>query len=537
MQRRLPHPWPAVAVALVIYLVLRACLQFNKTSPTRLAAFCACQPIFNHRYYGFVTQVALEVSTFSNMTNSPSHNSQAQHDSRALRRLPAVDKVLAQIDSLGLPRQAVVAVIRRELAALRTADEIPPPEQIVGQIRTAIAALRQGRIQPVINATGVLIHTNLGRSPLGTPALKTMVELASQYGNLEYDLITGDRGGRAAYLEHNLALLCGAEAATVANNNAAALVLTLRHLCQGERREVIISRGELVQIGGGFRIPEILEVSGATLREVGTTNSTSCADYRQAITDSTALVLKVHQSNFFMGGFVQSLSTAELAELVHQHGLPLVEDLGSGAVVPTEALHQDLEHEPTPAESLRQGVDLVTFSGDKLFGGPQAGIVAGKKSLVASIKQEPLFRALRCDKLILVALQSLVDDYLHGLSQQETANPSVPLHGMLATPINQLQQRAESLVAALADLPCQVKIQEGESRVGGGSMPRSALPSVVIALRPNQGELATLTARLRDGTPPVIGYVHADQFCLNLRTVLPQQDGALVKSLQTAMGR
>ncbi|MEO2049140.1 MAG: L-seryl-tRNA(Sec) selenium transferase [Pirellulales bacterium] len=475
------------------------------------------------------------------MTKSPSH------DSRALRRLPAVDKVLAQIDPLGLPRQAVVAVIRRELAALRAADEIPPPEQIVEQIRTAIAALRQGRIQPVINATGVLIHTNLGRSPLGTPALKMMVELASQYGNLEYDLMTGDRGGRAAYLEHNLALLCGAEAATVANNNAAALVLTLRHLCQSECREVIISRGELVQIGGGFRIPEILEVSGATLREVGTTNSTSCADYRQAITDSTALVLKVHQSNFFMGGFVQSPSTAELAELVHQHGLPLVEDLGSGAVVPTEELHQDLEHEPTPAESLRQGVDLVTFSGDKLFGGPQAGIVAGKKSLVASIKQEPLFRALRCDKLILVALQSLVDDYLHGLSQrglsqrglsqQETVNQSVPLHGMLATPISQLQQRAESLVAALADVPCQVKIQEGESRVGGGSMPRSALPSVVIALRPNQGELATLTARLREGTPPVIGYVHADQFCLNLRTVLPQQDGALINSLLAAMGR
>jgi L-seryl-tRNA(Ser) seleniumtransferase len=466
------------------------------------------------------------------MSNPP------QHDSQVLRKLPAVDKILAQLGPLDLPRPAVVAVIRRELDALRAADEIPGPEQILARIRSSLHWLWQRRIRPVINATGVLIHTNLGRSPLGAHALEAMAEVASQYGNLEYDLNTGQRGGRAAYLEHNLALLCGAEAATVVNNNAAALVLVLRHLCQEDRREVVISRGELVQIGGGFRIPEILQVSGATLREVGTTNNTSCEDYHQALSSSTALVLKVHRSNFFMGGFVQSPATTELVALAHQRQVPLVEDLGSGAVISTELLHPSLEHEPTPSESLRQGVDLVTFSGDKLLGGPQAGILAGKKSLVAAIRGEPMFRALRCDKLILVALQALVDDYLHGnaqylhgSTQEQAMGRSVPLHGMLSASLEPLRQRAEALVAALADLPWQVEIQDGESRIGGGSLPRSALPSVVIALRSRQGDLDALTARLRDGTPPVLGYVRADRFCLNLRTVLPQQDEGLIAAL------
>jgi len=453
-----------------------------------------------------------------------------------LRNLPAVDKVLAQLGPLDLPRQAVVAVIRRELEVLRTANEIPATEKILGHIRAALTGLWQQRIQPVVNATGVLIHTNLGRSPLGTPALEALVEVASQYGNLEYDLSTGARGGRAAYLEHNLALLCGAEVATVVNNNAAALVLVLRHLCQGDRREVVISRGELVQIGGGFRIPEILEVSGATLCEVGTTNHTSIEDYRRAITASTGLVLKVHRSNFFMGGFVQSPGTAELATLARQCQVPLVEDLDSGAVLPTERLHPDLEHEPTPDESLRQGVDLVTFSGDKLLGGPQAGILAGNRQLVSALKGDPFFRALRCDKLILVALQSLVDDYLHGQAERDVASRSVPLHELLSTPIGQLRQRAEKLVAALAALGWQMEIQRGESRVGGGTLPRCVLPSVVVAMHSDHADLAVLMAKLRGGTPPVVGYLHADHFCLNLRTVLPQQDEGLIKALRTGLG-
>ncbi len=474
------------------------------------------------------------------------HETETQPDLQTLRSLPAVDKVLAQVGQLELPRQAVVAVIRRELEALRGADAIPEADEIVARIQSSLHALWQKRIRPVINATGVLIHTNLGRSPLGEHALAAMAEVASQYGNLEYDMSTGQRGGRAAYLEHNLALLCGAEAATVVNNNAAALVLVLRHLCQEERREVVISRGELVQIGGGFRIPEILEVSGATLREVGTTNNTSCEDYRQAISSATALVLKVHRSNFFMGGFVQSPTTTELATMAHQQQVLLVEDLGSGAVVPTELLHSSLEHEPTPAESLKQGVDLVTFSGDKLLGGPQAGILVGKKTLVAALKGEPMFRALRCDKLILVALQTIVDDYLHGSrqelsdsmrdlhdsSQGQDAGCSLPLHAMMSVTIEQLHLRAEKLVAALADQPWQLEILEGESRIGGGSLPRSVLPSVIVALRPEQKDLATLTTRLRDAAHPVIGYIHADRFCLNLRTVLPTQDEDLIAALR-----
>ncbi len=445
------------------------------------------------------------------------------------RNLPAVDKVLAQVADIDLPRPAMVAVIRRVLEALRAADEIPDTEEIDAQIRTALRQLQHQRIVPVINATGVLIHTNLGRAPLGRHVIDELAEVASQYGNLEFDLSTGGRGGRSAYLEHNLALLCGAEAATVVNNNAGALVLVLRHLCQADRSEVIISRGELVQIGGGFRIPDILEASGATLREVGTTNSTSIQDYRQAISPQTALLLKVHRSNFFMGGFVESPSTAALATLAKERQVPLVEDLGSGAVVPTELLHSKIEHEPTPEEVLRHGVDLVTFSGDKLLGGPQAGILAGKQTLVEGLRREPFFRALRCDKLILVALQTVVDASLRG---EKPSLETVPIHAMLTTTMDQLRQRAETIKNELADLPWPVAVLDGEARIGGGSLPRSTVPSVVVSVQPKKSNLAKLSAQLRLSTPPVIGYIQADRLCFDLRTVFPQQDRQLIEALK-----
>src|SRR5437867_7711578 len=316
----------------------------------------------------------------------------------ALRALPAVEKVLQSLGATDVPRPVVVSVVRRELAGLRAEKEVPDFEAILARIRSSLDALRRSRILPVINGTGVIVHTNLGRSPLGPAVLETLQAIAANYNNLEFDLTGGERGGRAVYLEHNLALLCGAEAATVVNNCAAALVLILRHFTSGERKEVIISRGELIQIGGGFRIPEILEASGARLREVGTTNKTSLTDYRQAIGKLTAMILKVHRSNFFMGGFVESPATDAIAALAKTKRLPLVEDLGSGALVETEKL-AELEHEPTPDEALKRGGDLVCCSGDKLLGGPHAGIIAGKARRVAALKHEPFFRALPWGKL------------------------------------------------------------------------------------------------------------------------------------------
>src|SRR5688572_7433253 len=297
---------------------------------------------------------------------------------KTLRQIPSVEKVLQALGDTGLPRALVVTAVRRNLAELRKAKRIPEFEEVVAGVCASIEGLQLSRIQPVINGTGILVHTNLGRAPLGPAVVETLEAIGANYNNLEFDLSSGERGGRAAYLETCLSALCGAEAATVVNNCAAALVLILRHFAVAPRNEVIISRGELVQIGGGFRIPEILESSGAKLKEVGTTNKTSLNDYARAIGKQTGLILKVHRSNFFMGGFVESPSTEDLAALARKKRIPFVEDLGSGAMVSTDKL-ASVEHEPTPSEVLRRGVDLVCFSGDKLLGGPQAGIIAGKE--------------------------------------------------------------------------------------------------------------------------------------------------------------
>ena len=446
-----------------------------------------------------------------------------------LRAIPSVEKVLQGLGAVDLPRPAVLAMVRRELNALRGADTISDFETVLGRVRSAMESLRRTRIQPVINATGIVVHTNLGRSPLGAEVVRTLGEVAANYTNLEFDLASGNRGGRASYLENNLALLCGAEAATVTNNCAAALVLILRHFCAGDRNEVVISRGELVQIGGGFRIPEILEASGAKLREIGATNKTSMHDYRKVIGKRTGLILKVHQSNFFMGGFVESPSTEELAALAKSKRVPFVEDLGSGAVLDTERLAA-VEHEPTPAEVLKRGVDLVCFSGDKLLGGPQAGLIAGKTKLVAGLKKEPFFRALRCDKLILAALQTTVDLYLSG-----RAGEGVPVGGMLALSVTELEQRAAQIVSEFEGLPLKAAITTGSAQVGGGSLPRSKIESVVIALHPGNIPLEEFAVRLRAGSPPVIGYIAGQRYRLDLRTVFPRQDAELVSAIRRVL--
>jgi len=445
-----------------------------------------------------------------------------------LRTIPSVEKVLQALGSVELPRPAVVGVVRRELAVLRAEKKVPVFDSVLARIRAAIEASRSGRIQAVINGTGIIIHTNLGRAPLGPAVVETLQTVAANYNNLEFDLAGGERGRRAAYLEHNLALVCGAEAATVVNNCAAALVLILRHFTSGERKEVIISRGELIQIGGGFRIPEILEATGARLREVGTTNQTSASDYRRAIGNLTALILKVHRSNFFMDGFVESPATEEIAALAKKRRLPLVEDLGSGALVETEKL-TDLEHEPTPEEALKRGVDLVCFSGDKLLGGPQAGIIAGKARRVAALKNEPFYRALRCDKLILAALQTTVDLYL-----SNRAPDAIPALAMLRVSNDKLRARASKLKLALEALPMKTTIGEGQAQVGGGTLPRSVIPSVTLDLRPLNLSLSELAARLRTGVPPIVGYIANDSFKLDLRTVFPRQDEELFRAVHKA---
>jgi L-seryl-tRNA(Ser) seleniumtransferase len=446
-----------------------------------------------------------------------------------LRAIPSVERVLLAIGQAGIPRRVAVAVIRRELAALRAgAQEVPEFEAIAGAVRAAIERLRSSRIQPVINGTGILVHTNLGRAPLAPGAVAALTAAGANYTNLEYDLAAGRRGSRASYLEHNLALLCGAPAATAVNNCAAALVLILRHFTR-TKPEVIISRGELIEIGGGFRIPEILAASGARLREVGTTNKTSVADYADAIGSETALILKVHRSNFYLGGFAASVEMPDLAALGRQRRIPLAEDLGSGALIATETVAAALEHERTPAEALKDGADLVCFSGDKLMGGPQAGLIAGRAKMIAALKREPFFRALRCDKLILSALEATVDLYLYGEEE-------VPVLEMLRHSPSALRQRAEKLVSALEDLPLDATVGVGRAEVGGGTLPRSSLASVTLDLAPRGLGLADFAARLRATRPAVIGYISADRFKLDLRTVFPQQDEAVLLALRMVIG-
>ncbi len=443
----------------------------------------------------------------------------------SLRKIPSVDKVVGEIGGCDLPRRVVVDVVRQELRLLRAEKKIPNFSGVMSRIHAAIDALQLTKIQPVINGTGIVIHTNFGRAPLGRAVIESLGSVAANYTNIEYDLTSGERGHRATYLDHNLALLCGAEATTVVNNCAAALVLILRHFT-AKKKEVVISRGELIQIGGGFRIPEILEASGAKLREVGTTNKTSVTDYARALGRDTALILKVHRSNFFMGGFIESPSTEALAKLARAKRIPFVEDLGSGAIVATEKLSA-MEHEPTPNETLKSGVDLVCFSGDKLFGGPQAGIIAGKRRHIAALKREPFCRALRCDKLILTALQTTVDLYLAGESSE------LPALAMLDVTAAQLRVRAEALLSQIRDLPMRSSVGAGKAQVGGGSLPRAVISSVTLDLVPKKISMDDFAARLRRGSPPIVGYVAGGKFKLDLRTIFPRQDAQVVSALRS----
>ena len=399
------------------------------------------------------------------------------------------------------PRPLLVSAARSALSRAR--EELlagAEPGDLVERVESELAAARGARLRRAINATGVIIHTNLGRAPLAREALERVSAVAGGYSNLEYDLGEGGRGSRQDHAAPILRRLTGAEAALIVNNNAAAVLLALAALAEG--REVLVSRGELIEIGDGFRIPEVLARSGARLREVGTTNRTRAGDYDRAIGPETALVLRVHQSNFRVVGFTEQPRLADLVRVARAHGLPLIDDLGSGALFASSSLL--LGDEPTARESLEAGADLVCFSGDKLLGGPQAGIIVGRAELVEQLRRHPLQRALRADKLTLAALEATLALYL----DPELAAREVPVLRMLAEPLDTVRARAQRLASLVGG-----DVEPTVGRVGGGALPLNELPSFACAV---EEELAP---RLRNAEPPVIGLVRDGRFLLDCRTI------------------
>jgi L-seryl-tRNA(Ser) seleniumtransferase len=376
----------------------------------------------------------------------------------------------------------------------------------------------RGSLRPAINATGVIIHTNLGRAPLAAAAIERLTQVAGGYSNLEYDVAQGTRGSRTVHAEQLLKTLTGAEAAVVVNNNAAATMLILAGLAYG--REVIISRGELVEIGGGFRVPDVMVQSGAVLREVGTTNRTRISDYRAAIGPKTALVLRVHPSNFRIEGFTERPALADLVQAAHTANIPLVEDLGSGCLL------ESIEEEPTVQESIAAGVDVVCFSGDKLLGGPQAGIIAGKKDAVDVLRRHPLMRALRVDKLTLAALEGTLLEYLAG-----RADRTVPVIRMIHTEADAIEARAQQVAERLVSAGWTVAFMSGSSAIGGGSAPGVELPTVLLALTRAGRSADQLDAELRALDPPVIARIEDDRLVLDLRSVDPADDARLAEMI------
>lgn len=463
------------------------------------------------------------------MPNPDSKSIQAR-----LRQIPSVEKILEspelQSDIAKFSHPLVAAAVKQAVQEAR--DEVKKGKgsaslpEIIKATKDIIAESTSASLRPVINATGVVLHTNLGRSPLDQDTLSFIMETSSAYNNLEFDLKEGKRSKRGIFVERLLCALTSAEAALAVNNNAGAVLLILTALAKGN--EVIVSRGELVQIGGGFRIPEILALSGATLKEVGTTNQTAVSDYEKAITSHSAMLLKVHQSNFKMVGFEKRPTISELVKLGKKRKLCVVEDLGSGVLLRTEDF--ELAHEPTAFEALSAGADLVCFSGDKLLGAPQAGIILGRKKYVDVLKKHPLHRALRLDKVFLAGLERVLLHYLKGEATQK-----IPAWKMISTPLESLKTRAEKIKKELKKVGIEISIQGSQSTIGGGSLPGETLPTIVLSvssassvdravdLSPDQ------QAKLfREQSPPIIGRIENHKFVFDLRTVFPHQDETLI---------
>jgi L-seryl-tRNA(Ser) seleniumtransferase len=464
---------------------------------------------------------------------------------RYLRTLPAVDELLRQAPIQPLlkihSRTLVVESIRKVLEEKRQAifqskdDQeaaavTMTPEKWAAAVEEELAASFRPSLRPVINATGVVLHTNLGRAPLGEDALRNLMEIAGGYSNLEFNLKTGERGSRYEHVEEILCRISGAESALVVNNNAGAVFLTLNSLAEG--KEVIVSRGQLVEIGGSFRIPDVMRKSGARLVEVGTTNRTHLRDYEQAISGDTALLLKVHTSNFRILGFTAEVPIKDLVVLGQAKSVPVMEDLGSGCFI--DLSRYGMESEPTVQEAIQAGVDVVTFSGDKLLGGPQAGIILGKKRALDFLKKNPLNRALRIDKLTLAGLESTLRAYL----DPGQALKILPVLSMLTCPLEELEGRAKQLRRKLikgVSSSCQITLREENSQVGGGALPLQALPTRVLALRPLRISAAVLEERLRKSETPVIARVKEEEVLLDLRTVAEEEEEPLLEAVRQAL--
>jgi len=438
--------------------------------------------------------------------------------SSSLRSLPSVDRLLRHPTTVELlrvySRSLVTEVLRVVLEDARRGHEIPGSEALLRDLSRRLVAAATPTLRPVVNATGVVVHTNLGRALLPEEAIQAITEVARRPGNLEYDLEAGQRGHRDSHVEAHILALTGAEAATLVNNNAAAVLLALNTLADG--LEVVVSRGELIEIGGSFRMPDVIAKSGAKLRAVGTTNRTHMRDYADAIGPDTALLLKVHPSNYRVVGFAAEVSLSELVELGRERSLPVVEDLGSGALADLGQF--GLPREPVVAERVRAGADVVTFSGDKLLGGPQAGLIVGRRALVERMRRNPLKRALRCDKLTIAALAATLRLYR---SAPELKN-AIPTLRALTRPLEEMEQVGEAAVGALrAALGPEyaVEILNSTSEIGSGALPTCALPTRAIAISHPAIGPQEIAARFRAADPPIIGRVHDDKFLLDLRCI------------------
>jgi len=462
-----------------------------------------------------------------------------------LRQIPSVENLL-QLDAiqnaLSLhPRKLMLASIRHILEQQRKLILDEPesahtvnldPSHLVRLVLEHLNKISAYTLQSLINATGIIVHTNLGRSLIAEEAVERLLMICRNYSNLEYDLELGQRGSRYIHAESILCELTGAEAALVVNNNAAAVLLTLNTLARA--REVIVSRGQLVEIGGSFRIPDVMRSSGAILREVGCTNRTHLKDYDAVINDQTALLLKVHTSNYRIVGFTAEVSLEELVRLGRKHGIPVMEDLGSGSFL--DMARFGLHGEPTVPEVMRTGVDMVTFSGDKLLGGPQAGVILGRKDLVAECRKNPLTRALRVDKMTLAVLEATLRFY----RDERQALERVPTLRMIAMPLASLEQRAQHLASLIREADqenrLQVQVRQNSSQVGGGALPNQDLPTYVVAVTSPHMSTHSIETGLRNNKPPIIGRIESDHYLMDVRTLQPEAFPVIQQAFQCILG-
>lgn len=423
--------------------------------------------------------------------------------------------------------QAVRKVISEEKINARKNSRLYSEKERIDKIKEYLEKENLSYLQGVINGSGVILHTNLGRAPLGKEILAVVQTSLQGYTNLEYDLVEGSRGKRGEIVEKLLCTLSHSEKSLVVNNNAGAIFLTLNALAKN--KEVIVSRGELVQIGGGFRIPEILEQSGAYLREVGTTNQTFTDDYEKAINDNTALILKVHQSNFNMDGFVHQVEVKELKKLGKKYNLPIVVDLGSGTFLATETF--GLKHEPTVQENIRAGADIICFSTDKLLGGPQGGVICGKEIYLKKISQHPLFRTLRVDKITLTILQEILLHYL----KDEAVN-KIPIWKMISCPLEKIAIRSQNICQKLGEEDIPAYIKEGQTAIGGGSLPGQTLPTKLIIIKP-PCSVEIFSKELRLFSPPLLGRKEKEYFILDPRCIDPSSDNLVIKIITSVYSK